>query len=63
MSYKNFEQKTVFRFNKKETFEEKAFWIYISLLTCHIFNMHHFSRHSDVKNGLISNKFEVFKFF
>jgi hypothetical protein len=32
------------------------------LLTRHIFNMQHFSRHFDVKNGLISKKFENLKF-
>jgi hypothetical protein len=35
------------------------FFFLISLLTCHIFNMQHFSRHFDVKNGLVSNKFEI----
>jgi hypothetical protein len=34
----------------------------VSLLTYHIFNMQHFSRYFDVKNGLISKKFEVLKF-
>jgi hypothetical protein len=33
------------------------------LLTCHVFNMQHSSRHFDVKNCLISNKFEELKFF
>jgi hypothetical protein len=33
---------------------------FLSLLTCHIFSMHNFSRHFDVKNGLTLKKFENF---
>jgi hypothetical protein len=69
MSYKSFEKKNVFRFGKKYIFksEEKTFWndfffCWGSLLTCYIFNMQHFSHHFNVKNGLISKKFEVLKF-
>jgi hypothetical protein len=36
----------------------KPFFFLISLLTCHIFNIQH---HFNVKNCLISNKFEILK--
>jgi hypothetical protein len=69
MSYKSFEPKKLFfdLVNKKRLFisEEQAFWndfffFLVSLLTCHIFNMLHFSRHFNIKNGLILRKFENF---
>jgi hypothetical protein len=42
--------------------KKKSFGI-IFFLTYDIFNMQHFSSHFNVKNGLISNKFENFKLF
>jgi hypothetical protein len=60
MSYKSFEKKMSFDLVKnkrlfksdEKTFSNNFFFFFflVSLLTCHIFNMHHFSRHFDVKD-------------
>jgi hypothetical protein len=72
MSYKSFEQKLFFDFvkKKKKVFSKvkkkhfgMIFFFSVSLmLMCHIFNMKQFSRDFDVKNDLISKKFENLKF-